>query len=69
VFCYRGIITRRQPTINKRPSMMILCIAVAVALLDTLRYNLSASISMRSQMISLCLLLFFVLPLYTEGKK
>jgi len=65
VFCYRGIITRRQPTINKRPAMMTLCIAVAVALLDTLRYNLSASISMRSQMISLCLLLFFVLPLYT----
>src|ERR1044071_7637745 len=44
VLCYRGIITRRQRTINQRPSMMILCIAVAVALLDTLRYNRSASI-------------------------
>jgi hypothetical protein len=37
----------------------------SVALLDGLRYNHSARGSMRSQMISFLLLLFFVLPLYT----
>jgi hypothetical protein len=37
----------------------------SVALVDSLRYNRTARDSMRSQMISLFLLLFSALPLYT----